>query len=248
MQNKDFKVLIVEDDPLVQLDLVDRLDALGFNNIVTRDNGENVITYMSEINPQIILMDIELTGSIDGIETAKTIKADKEIPIIFLTDHIDDMTFQRALATTPVAFLHKPFNDLEVSQNIEIAMLHYDNNSDDDYHNVLVADGLFASNKEGYFEKVSFESIRYLEAGRSYCDIYIDNRQLPLTVAKSMKVVLQILHNSKFKERFVRVQKSFAVNTTFITGFTGKVLLLDKVEVKTSTKYISDLKTLFHTL
>ena len=116
------KILIVEDEPIVALELQDRLEKLGYNIIDTVSTGEQAIKTTEETNPDLILMDIHLKGEMDGIKTAQHIKHTQNIPIIYLTAYADDETLNRARITTPYAYIVKPFEERELQSNIEIAL------------------------------------------------------------------------------------------------------------------------------
>lgn len=248
MQNKDFEIAVVEDDTLVSLDLFDRLESLGFSKINTFASGEEFLEKINPMQLKVILMDVELAGNLDGIETIIELRKKYSIPVIYLTDHVDDETFQRALATSPTAFLHKPFIDKQIAQNIEIAaaaLTEYEEAIRDS--SVLVPDGLFAFLGEGQYQKIPFNEICFLKAGRAYCEIGLLEGK-PLTVSRSMKAVLAVLSKSYEKELFIQVHRSYAVNKKHITGFNGRTLLLGKHSIPTTEFYVPDLKARFFTV
>jgi len=113
------KILIVEDESIVALELKDRLEKLGYQVIATVSTGEQAIKTTEEKNPDLILMDIHLKGNMDGITAAKHIK---NTPIIYLTAYADTETLNRARITTPYAYIVKPFEERELQSNIEIAL------------------------------------------------------------------------------------------------------------------------------
>ena len=253
MQNNDFiKVLVVEDDPLVSLDLTDRLERLGFTDIVCYDTGEEAIANFGEDEPSVVIMDIALAGDLDGVETAAQLRKQRDVPVIFLTSNVDENTFQRALMVQPAAFLHKPFIDIQVSQNIKVALLHKAGDHDDRTKRsknapVLVPDGLFVLKREGRFDKIAFDSVRYLKAGRSYCEIHIVGDD-PVVVTHSMKTVFEIIEQSPGGDNFVKIHRSYVVNTSFIDGFEPNFLHLGKESLPVSNAYLPSLKKRFFTL
>lgn len=109
------KILIVEDETIVALDIKSAIKKLGYiaSNLVT--NHTDALQCVKDNEPDIILMDIHLENSKDGIETAEDIQKLKNIPIIYLTAYSDDETISRAVKTNPIAYLQKPFkrNDLK---------------------------------------------------------------------------------------------------------------------------------------
>ncbi|SMD36059.1 two component transcriptional regulator, LytTR family [Reichenbachiella faecimaris] len=247
MQNKDFEIGIVEDDSLVSLDLLDRLESLGFSKISTFSTGESLLKEIETTKFKVVLMDIELAGKLDGIETVQELRKKCNTSIIYLTDHVDDKTFQRALTTSPAAFLHKPFIDKQIAQNIEIAATLTEDEEILVDSSVLVPDGIFAFLGEGQYQKILFDEICFLKAERAYCEIGLLEGK-PLTVSRNMGAVLAVLSKSKEKELFIQVHRSYVINKRHITGFNGKTLLLGNHSIPTTEFYVPDLKARFFTI
>ena len=120
----DVKVLIVEDEAIVALDIKNRLEKLGYNPTIA-SSGEDAIKMSAETCPHIVLMDIMLDGKMDGIETAVQIHKHIDIPIIYLTAYADDKTLSRAKITKPFGYILKPFEERELHSAIEIALYNY---------------------------------------------------------------------------------------------------------------------------
>ena len=112
------KVLIVEDETIVALDIKRAIQNLGFEVTNTVTTFEEAIACVKENTPDIILMDINLENSIDGISIAYEIKKTNDIPIIYLTAFCDDETINRAIETNPVGYLLKPFKIDELKSTI----------------------------------------------------------------------------------------------------------------------------------
>ncbi len=120
-------VLIVEDEGLIALDLSQRLTALGYQISGISASGENAITRVADISPDIILpdiilMDIRLQGQMDGIEAVDRIRQTADIPVIYVSSYTDDDTVRRAVQTEPMGYLIKPFSDQELRTAIEVAL------------------------------------------------------------------------------------------------------------------------------
>jgi CheY-like chemotaxis protein len=113
------RVLIVEDERLIALDLQRRLTQLGYTVVGNVAAGAQAITAALQLRPDLILMDIRLQGEMDGIDAALQIQTDRSVPIIYLTAYVDESTMQRAQATSPWGFLRKPFHvrDLQAILN-----------------------------------------------------------------------------------------------------------------------------------
>ena len=117
----DIQILVVEDEVIVAMDIQRRLKNLGYIVPFVVSSGEEAITKVSENHPDLVLMDINLYGEMDGIEAASKIHAFSDIPIIYLTAYTDDKTLERAKISEPYAYIIKPFKDRELQINIEIA-------------------------------------------------------------------------------------------------------------------------------
>lgn len=94
----DSKILIVEDDFIVAIDLKIHLEKMGYHVLDITDNGKDALTKTRK-NPDLILMDINLKGDIDGIDTAQQIHKLYDVPIIYLTGFNDKNTIKRANIT-----------------------------------------------------------------------------------------------------------------------------------------------------
>jgi signal transduction histidine kinase len=116
------KILIVEDELLTAMSLAEDLQEMGYEIIDTVTSGEEAIQLANDRQPDLILMDINLAGSMDGIETATEIRQRLNIPVIFLTSYSNDETLKRAQQTGSFGYLLKPFKVREVRTSIEMAL------------------------------------------------------------------------------------------------------------------------------
>lgn len=119
---KKTKILIVEDEAIVALDIKKSLEKIGFKITDTVTSYTSSLISIKENEPDIIIMDIHLNKSKDGIETALEIKKVKDIPIIYLTAFSDDETIKRAIETDPLAYLLKPFRRDEIKSTIFLGL------------------------------------------------------------------------------------------------------------------------------
>ncbi len=116
------RILVVEDQNIIAMDLQSRLVSLGYAVVGIASRGEDAIEFCRDLNPDLVLMDIRLKGRLDGIQAAEKIRAQADLPIIYLTAHSDEQTLQRARQTEPYGYLLKPFEDRELHLTIEIAL------------------------------------------------------------------------------------------------------------------------------
>lgn len=116
------KILVVEDEFITATDIQNSLKGMGYEVPVVVDNGEEAIRKTGELHPSLVLMDIGLSGKMNGIEAAKQIRERFDIPVIFLTAHSDESTFWSALASEPFGYIIKPFGTREMKISIEMAL------------------------------------------------------------------------------------------------------------------------------
>ena len=116
------KVLIVEDESVVALDIEDALTASGYTVVGTESWGEKALAKAISLQPDIVLMDIRLKGQVDGIQACESIKKELNLPVIFLTAHADEATLQRAKVVAPDGYVLKPFEPQELRAAIELAL------------------------------------------------------------------------------------------------------------------------------
>ncbi|MDI9624421.1 MAG: methanogen output domain 1-containing protein [Methanothermobacter sp.] len=116
------KLLVVEDESIVALDIKHRAELLGYKVVGIASSGEEALKLTKEKKPDLVLMDIVLKGEMDGIEAAEIIKRDYDIPVVYLTAHSDKETLERAKLTEPFGYLIKPFEDRELHSVIEVAI------------------------------------------------------------------------------------------------------------------------------
>lgn len=115
-------ILTVEDDAIIGRHLLYLLKNLGYIAHGPYTSGEDAIKAATEIHPDMILMDVQLEGEIDGITAAQKIQESQDIPIIYITAYADEKTLARAKVTSPFGYLLKPFDERILHTTIEMAL------------------------------------------------------------------------------------------------------------------------------
>ena len=115
------KILVVIDDPGAGSDLSERLTRMGYVVVGQTSCGNDAIIKTDELRPDLVLVDTDLKGIMDGIAAADQIRAGFQIPVVYLAENTDEYTMQRAKVTDPVGYIFKPFVDREVEITIEMA-------------------------------------------------------------------------------------------------------------------------------
>ena len=116
------RILIVEDENIVALDLKNRLIRLGYGIAGVVRSGEEAVRLACDQKPDLILMDIMLGGRIDGIEAAQKIYLNMDIPVVYLTAYADNETLERAKLTAPYGYILKPFDERELHTTVKMAL------------------------------------------------------------------------------------------------------------------------------
>ena len=209
--NEPAKILMVEDDMIIAADISMQLTKLGYEVVGINTRAEDALAYIADNRPDIILMDIVLTGKMNGIEAARIILERYQVPVVFLTSNSDDATFQEAIAARPYAFIAKPFqrSDLERTLKVALQRIAVERQSEPAAgatdHVSNMDDRLFIRLKD-QLVKVLLSEILYAEADRNYCKVYTEQQTHYLSVP------LRNFEAQLPAEQFVRVHRSFVVN------------------------------------
>lgn len=189
------------------------LTNLGYKVTGILSRGEEAIQHVKDNKTDFVLIDINLKGEIDGIETARQIQLQSDIPIIYLTANSDEATFNRAKITKPAAFIAKPFKQLDLQRAIELAIcrmpendggLPQENNTFNETP-LILNDRIFVRCREKMM-KIMVADILYIEADRNYSRIFTANKEFLLsTTLKTMEEKLSLNH-------FVRIHRSYIIN------------------------------------
>ena len=166
-------LLIVEDEP-IHADRFEMLaEQLGYGIAGVCDNAFDALDCFHRSAPDLLLLDINLRGDINGIQLAGRIQQIRPVPVVFVTALQDDETFALAQRTRPEAFILKPFDSLQLQRAIELAVSRLSEVGSaappDFGENDLVLSDCFFVKVRGKLEKVTFGDILYLEADGRHC-------------------------------------------------------------------------------
>jgi PAS domain S-box-containing protein len=116
------KLLIVEDEPIVALDLKQEVEMLGCEVLGVAESADEALVAAGVHRPDLALMDVRIVGSVDGIQTAGLLRAAYRIPVVFLTSYSDETTIARAAREMPYGYLTKPFQSGELKATLQVAL------------------------------------------------------------------------------------------------------------------------------
>ncbi|MEW6755798.1 MAG: response regulator [Candidatus Latescibacterota bacterium] len=120
-------ILVVEDESIVAMDIQVRLQRMGYRVPAVLATAAEAVTQADALRPDLVLMDIRLRGSMDGIQAARILQGEHHVPVVLLTAYSDQGTLERAKAATPYGYVLKPFKDQELHTTIEVALCKHDN-------------------------------------------------------------------------------------------------------------------------
>ena len=116
------QILVVEDEAIVALDIQSKLRSRGYEVPALASSGREAVEIADALRPDLVLMDIQLEGDVDGVEAAEQIRRRFGTPVVYLTAFSDDQTLQRAKVAEPFGYLLKPFEERKLHVAIEVAL------------------------------------------------------------------------------------------------------------------------------
>jgi len=231
--NGKARILIVEDDMIIGANLSLQLSNLGYEVLGIESRGEEAIIHVEANTPDVILMDINLKGELNGIETISIIQKRHDIPVIYLTANSDEATFTKAKETHPYAFISKPFNTLDLQRTIALVVeqLRERKETLENGKQIEVLEDRIFVRHNGRMEKLLLDDILYIEADRNYCTVITNNANHVLT--STLKTMEKRLPQSSF----IRVHRSFIVNISKLDVVTDNYLEIKRKVIPLSKSH-----------
>lgn len=224
-------IFIVEDESIVAKDIQNSLIKLGYNVVGIANNGNDAIEKVVELAPDLVLMDIMIKGNLTGIEASEKIKEQINVPVIFLTAYADEGTLSRAKITEPYGYILKPFKEIDLHSNIEMAIYKHRKDAallkERDFLYSLVENKEEGSNDmlfvkaNGKLVKVHLKDIYYVEALKDY--VTINTLYARYTVHSTMKEIDKKLGNAEF----ARIHRSFIARLDKIQSIDSQNVILE---------------------
>lgn len=232
------KVGIVEDEMLIGTSIAKALVELGYEPTRPAISYTAALAMIEAEQPDILLIDIVLSGRNDGIDLAWKVKENYNIPFIFLTANSDAATVERAKKLLPPAYLVKPFNKDDLYTSIEICLYNFTESSKKapivEKDNYFINDSLFV--KQGInFIKLKLDDILFIESDRKYVFIHTTGKKL--LVRESMQNYIDVIG----ARHIMRVHRSFAVNLNHIQSINTETLIVSGTEIPIGKVYREEL-------
>ena len=223
------KVLIVEDELIVSEELRELMLRNDYDVIGQAADSNGAMELITQQVPDIILMDIDIKGELDGIELAHKILHEHNCAIIFLTAFDDSYFLKRASKVGPAAYIVKPFEERNLKSAIEMAFykLIGENDMEENSTSYFIDDRVFIKENQR-FKKIALDEIRYVEAVGSYSDIYLSDGKMTLSIN------LKNFEKRLSSKKFLRVHRSYLINSEKIDAFEGNTIYIDSKAIPLS--------------
>jgi two-component system, sensor histidine kinase and response regulator len=124
-ESAKYRIVIADDERIVAADLSRRMTALGYEVVGNVGHGSDAVRVALQLQPDLVLMDIGMDSEFDGINAAGAIRAEADIPVIFVTSYSDKETLRRAKEIGPFGYVLKPFEERELVATVEMAIFRH---------------------------------------------------------------------------------------------------------------------------
>lgn len=209
------RAVIVEDEFFVANHLKKILMKNGYDVIAMYHDGASVLSNLSSLIDVVFLLDIQLSSEVDGVNIALELKK-RSIPFIFITANTEEETFNKAIVTNPVAYISKPFKEIDVIAGVTLATQRLD---------VKIS---IESGKEKFM--IDPKEVLYFKSDNVYVEVFLEGKSYILR--KQLKELEKDLSHN-----FQRCHKSFIVNLSKISRIKGYFIYLNDVEIPLSRTY-----------
>ncbi len=240
-------ILIVEDDPLFAVELEMLVKELGYSLITKVDNSGEALEQIALNKPDLVLMDIDIKGGMNGKEVANFIKP-TNTPVVFITSYADANSYEEASEANMLAYLVKPVNKFSLQSTIKLALKHITENeqaeteqeaSEVKEESFLLKDFFFFREKD-LFVKVALDDICFFKAEGDYVlAVTSGNRYMArIKFSKIMELLSE--------RDFLQVHRSYLANLNAIQSINYKVFAIqfsDELTINFSRRHQANLRS-----
>ncbi|HNR42701.1 MAG TPA: response regulator [Bacteroidales bacterium] len=242
----DIRILIVEDELIIAEDIRTKLVSLGYivtGMAVSADEAEQLL---KNIKPDLVILDIMLSGERDGIDLARVIRDQYKVPFIFLTSYADKETVERARRVMPDGYLVKPFTDKDLFAAIEVAVFrksrvngHVDDGLRETPSEIL-NDCIFIK-KDYLLVKIKFNDLLWIKSDGNYLELFCSGGKKHL-IRSTLKDFINKLPGSVF----LQIHKSYVVNINHIEAIEYSHMIVGNYNIPLGRLFIDKIKDTLH--
>lgn len=207
------RILVIEDEAIFANTLEIMLNEMGYELIQITDNSEEFMRLFTAAKPDLVLLDINVRGSLDGIQLAEKIQQSTfAVPCIFMTAYDSPEIFSRAKETNPAAYVTKPFTAKQLQHAMELALHNFTQTGytiNEGFRDMLVRDSFFVKT-DNRLVKLKIKDILSVEAQDKYCEICTENSKYSVRI--SLREITEKLPSTDF----IRIYRHLIINANFI--------------------------------
>lgn len=252
MEREKIKIVIVEDEFVIAEDIRAHLEGAGYDVVDIFDTAEAALPVIIATSPDIVLVDIHLSGKMNGIEMVERLQSKINLPIAFITANSDAATYERARNTLPHAFLIKPFTTANLLAAVDLALYHFSAETTpvgiERPEEAERPDGQFMVNQclfvrtNGKYRKICGNDLLFIEAAGSY--VHIQTRTERYTLSQNLTQFQKKtpLHN------LVRIHRSYIVNVDHVDSFEDSSVFIQNHKLPLSENFKSEFLAHIHCL
>ena len=232
---KEHSILIVEDEPIIAKEIEFILEESGVEHIAIAGNYEQAMSLIAIREVDLLLIDINLSGTRDGIDLAETVRAFHGKPFLFVTSYYDAETLRRAQQTRPFGYVLKPFVKEDIIVNVQLALFKLDQ------PRPIASDKFFFRDRE---KLIGIEpgSILFVEAFDNYSKLYHDGGKTILSHT------LKSVESKLSQNGFVRIHRSYLVNFSRISMISEGYVFIENSKLPVGRAYRNILNSMISVL
>ncbi|NQZ75188.1 MAG: DNA-binding response regulator [Ekhidna sp.] len=218
-----YKILIVDDEVLIAEMCQDMLTDLGYNVIGIAGTFKEAVNRIDSEKPDLVILDINLQEEKNGTHLGSYIDTKPSMEHLYLTSHKDTATIQKAAATSPAAYLIKPFDQVDLHATVEVIKNRKSNNEVlqlNTGHNTL---------------NVKADEVIYVKSDNNYIEVYVNDHK---------HIVRSSLDNFLTEagyDNFIRIHRSYAINMLKVDSFSGQHVMLGEIKCPIARSYKKEL-------
>ncbi|MBS7787399.1 response regulator [Flavobacterium sp. CYK-55] len=230
------KILIVEDELIIAEDVRSMLCKMGYEVLGVAMDYHEAIHLLKSTTPDLILLDVNLNGSLDGIDLAHEISKIYKIPFIYTTSYADTPTLERAKATHPINYLVKPFKQEQLLTTIEMALHQLaalENASivsEPKADSFIIKDALFIKDKFKY-TKLNIHEILWIKSDGNYLEIKTLHKD------ELIRATLSNFIERLNSQVFFKTHKSYIVNLDYMTNLEHNFVTIQQTKIPIAKNY-----------
>ena len=227
IENKNIKVLIVDDEVLIAETLKDLLQRLNFEQIKLAHSKDETFKLLKLWTPDMAILDIRMVELYDGLELGEYLRNELKIPFMYVTAHSDMEMTQRIMKTKPDGYITKPIrlNELMINVSMVTARLNE------------IRENQVIEFKNGVeIERVGLSDLNFIKSESNYLEVYTNQKKYVLR--NTMEAFLSEINN----ENIVRVHRSFAVNRLKIKKYSRTEIEVCDAQIPISRSYLDEFR------